>query len=170
MMHLDWNPERTFFISKPYSLEVLKQSVRLKFVEYEKRSESVPEGKIVAVPFGDKPVEPREKIKLGYLSSLPLGDLLQMLCMSRWSGTVEVTELASEISGKIMIDSGDIIHALCGKDEPQAACTHMLNWGRCSFHFDETPPTVERTLRLPYQEIMLNAMRVKDELDGLAAG
>jgi hypothetical protein len=150
---IQWEASETVFIAKPYEIEVILQNV-VKRAETIKNEDS---GKIQ---------NQQGSNTLGYLSTLPLPDLIQMLCMSDWTGTVCVDHLADGTKGYVYIADGALYHADSTSFEGIHACYHMLRWGRCQYSFNEEQVQDKVTIQLPWQEIMLEGARLIDESTG----
>ncbi len=145
---IHWSPSDTTFVPKPYEIEVVLQQVM-------KEASTLKQGQPEA--------KDRSSNTLGYLSTLPLPDLIQMLCMSDWTGTVCIEHLTDGTKGYIYISDGALYHADSGSFEGLHACYHMLRWGRCQYSFNEEEVQDKMTVQLPWQEIMLEGARLIDE-------
>jgi len=146
-----WSSSETVFIPKPYEIELVLQHVVKRAGNIKENSENQP------------PPSQREVKTLGYLSTLPLPDLVQMLCMSEWTGMVCVDHLSKGTKGYIYISDGSLYHADSGTFEGLNACYHMLRWGRCQYSFNEEEVLDKMTIQMPWQEIMLEGARLMDE-------
>ncbi|MEM6822336.1 MAG: DUF4388 domain-containing protein, partial [Verrucomicrobiota bacterium] len=146
MSVIEWEPSKTVFVAKPYEIESVLQLVV-------KKSETIEEA-----PATDtkeiKPVE-GEPTSLGYLSMLPLADLVQMLCMSDWTGMICVRHLSQDGLGYLYISEGTLYHAETSNAKGLQACYQMLLWGRCQYSFDEEKVLDTVTIKVPWQEVML---------------
>ena len=147
---IQWSPPETVFISKPYEIEMVLQQV-VKFAASIKEESPAP-------------ASPEREVKtLGYLSTLPLPDLVQMLCMSEWTGMVQVEQLSKGTKGYVYISDGALYHANSGAFEGLNACYHMLRWGRCQYSFNEEEVLDKVSIQMPWQEVMLEGARMMDE-------
>ncbi len=161
LMAVEWDPDKTVFISKPYLIEdVLKGVGR-------KAEEIAAERAFTTTPPTPPANAPSAKVskerKLGYLSTLRLGDLIQMLCLSTWTGKIEITDLSTGETGVVVIHDGVLFHAATAHQTADNACHTMLNWGRCEFNFIEDIVIPERTIQAGWQEVMLEGVRLIDE-------
>lgn len=147
---IHWSPSETVFIAKPYEIEMVLQHVVKKAASLKENSP-------------DPASSEREVKTLGYLSTLPLPDLVQMLCMSEWTGMVQVDHLSKGTKGYIYISDGTLYHADSGAFEGLNACYHMLRWGRCQYSFNEEEVLDKVSIQMPWQEIMLEGARLMDE-------
>jgi hypothetical protein len=165
LLNLEWEPETTMFVSKPYRIEDIVQAVKTR-IDHLASSRALTSSSETLTP---PPPPALEKNKgngaksLGYLSTLRLSDLIQMLCLSNWTGKIEVAELGEGKHGEIFLNVGVLIHAHQNKLEAEDACYEMLAWGRCEFHFVEEHPPVVQTITTHWQGIMLEGARKIDE-------
>jgi len=165
LMHIEWEPDKTMFVPKPHSIDDVVKAVqgRLEhFREVETTRLSKVTAQLTPPPLEDRPQKNGAK-SLGYLSTLRLPDLIQMLCLSNWTGKIEITELSEARSGEIFLNVGILIHASYNRLEAEEACYKMLNWGRCEFNFVEEHPPVVQTITTQWQGIMLESARQFDE-------
>lgn len=176
IVNVDWELEHTLFVAKPYRIEDVVQAVKVKIAYFKEALPSIKEdgavssgtgaGGNVGGGSGAAGIVPSSNgaKSLGYLSTLRLPDLIQMLCMSSWTGKIEICELAEQKRGEIYLNVGVLIHAQQDKLEAEEACYLMLNWGRCEFHFVEEHPPVVQTITTHWQGVMLEGARQLDEI------
>lgn len=153
LMNMEWETERTVFIAKPYQLEALRDAVA------ERVKKLASEAPVVSTA----PVPAGKAQNLGYLSTLLFSDLLQMLCLNRWTGKILVKNLASGEEGEAYLNVGVLIHARQGAREAESACYEMLKWGRCEFNFVEDMAPVIQTIQTHWQEVIIEGARRLDE-------
>jgi hypothetical protein len=166
LMNLEWEPGGTTFISKPYRIEDIVHATKSKLSLLGRNQKEIISSDLTLAPPPKAPLEsetPTAK-SLGYLSTLRLPDLIQMLCLSNWTGKIEVTELGLKRQGEIYLNVGVLIHAEQEEKEAEEACYAMLAWGRCEFHFVEEHPPLVQTITSPWQLIMLEGARKQDEV------
>lgn len=168
LMNLEWEPESTMFISKPYRIEDVVHAVQAKAAQLNAPEVAADKTESLIPPPPPSLQKPEKTASngaksLGYLSTLRLSDLVQMLCLSNWTGKIEVSELGEGKSGEIFLNVGVLIHARQGKIEAEDACYTMLSWGRCEFHFVEEHPPVVQTIITHWQGVMLEGARKMDE-------
>ncbi|MBK9259415.1 MAG: DUF4388 domain-containing protein [Polyangiaceae bacterium] len=104
----------------------------------------------------------------GQIEEIPLPDLLQLLGTSRKSGVLVIT--ADQDVGRLVLHRGMISYAEINEDDipPLKAAIRMLGWTRGTFDFE--PPdeqTVQTTLNLSVQELLMEGLRQIDELNAL---
>ncbi|NJK91397.1 MAG: DUF4388 domain-containing protein [Blastochloris sp.] len=159
---LPWEPEKTRFVSKPYRMEDVVLAVNSSLTLLNQDLAPALHPPPPPTP-SSAPGKASGAKSLGYLSTLRLSDLIQMLCLSNWTGKIEVTELGQNKQGEIFLNVGVLIHAEQGSHEAEEACYTMLGWGRCEFNFVEEHPPVVQTISTPWQGIMLEGARKIDE-------
>lgn len=189
---IDWDNPETTFISKPYKIEEVRTAVTVKLDALASAPEEpaalapapapAPEPaseKASAVP--EIPPAVPEKYKtqsqsirpprhaLGYLSTLRLSDLIQMLCLNLWAGKIEIKNLASGEQGCVYLNVGVLIHAESENVSAEAACYRMLAWGRCEFNFIEEHPPVVQSIKTHWQHVLLEGARMIDEEEAAAS-
>ena len=157
LMLLDWEPGLTLFVAKPYKIEDVIRTVS------QKLRDSAAHHKPASTDTTPEPSSVSKTSKsLGYLSTLRLSDLIQMLCLSNWTGKIEITHLAGNESGEIYLNVGVLIHARQDKYDGEQAIYRMLTWGRCEFQFLEEHPLVVQSIQAHWQEVMLEGARLID--------
>ncbi|MDX6765358.1 MAG: DUF4388 domain-containing protein [Candidatus Methylacidiphilales bacterium] len=165
LMNLEWEPARTFFIAKPYLIEDALKTVQNRLGEIVLRESQVavpppPPGGTVS-PQREAPISKGKS--LGYLSTLRLADLIQMLCLSNWTGKIDIENLASGERGYVFMEDGHIRDSRHNQHQGEHACHQMLNWGRCNFEFTEDLRPETTTVHNPWQQILLEGARIFDE-------
>jgi hypothetical protein len=166
LMTIDWDPSRTVFIAKPYLIEDVLKTIHQRLGEIGNTTStptSTP-ASASAAPTRTAPAATSERTKsLGYLSTLRLADLVQMLCLSNWTGKIDIQNLATSENGTVHIHDGVVIDALQGDLSAENACYRMLSWGRCQFEFTEDAAPTSRTIHTHWQGILLEGARLFDE-------
>jgi hypothetical protein len=143
MRLIDWTPELTAFVPKPFALETVRGAV-----------EGMARQRVAGAT---------RQQTLGYLSTLRLADLLQMLCLNGWSGQIAAEQLSTGRKGSVFLNAGALIHAFTETQQGELACHEMLGWDRCEFQFAEQHPPVVRSIHAPWQHVVLEAARLSDE-------
>lgn len=161
-----WEGNQTVFIPKPVRIEEVRAAVQRLIRDLEE-SKAPPTHKTGRVPSAAGGVK---RNNLGYLSTLRLSDLIQMLTLNNWAGKIEVTDLESGQTGSVYLNVGVLIHAECGSLVAEEACYKMLSWGRCEFQFVEEHPPVVQTIKTHWQHVVLEGARLMDEPDAAASG
>lgn len=168
LMSTDWDSARTFFVAKPYLIEDALKTIHQRLGEVVLRESSAvvppPPTSTAPLPIPTRSTTPATKAKsLGYLSTLRLADLIQMLCLSNWTGRIDIENLATGDKGYVSIDDGAVKDAQQNLHEGETACHYMLSWGRCHFEFTEDVPPTRITVECLWQQILLEGARMFDE-------
>lgn len=120
--------------------------------------------------FGAEPDGVRKEdgsVKLsGKLDEIGLPNLLQMMNLLNKSGVLQVKEEAGT-NGEIHIQSGEMVHARLVPVEGKKAVQRMLAWAKGEFSFEAKPVAPSRTIEDRSQSILLDGMRMIDELKAL---
>lgn len=97
----------------------------------------------------------------GNLSELSAIDVIQMLCISRKTTSLRLSEGTS--SGVILIENGEIVHAIWDKLVGEDALFAMMNVKNGLFYTSQLPPDIERTIRGDWQYLLIEGLRRIDE-------
>ncbi len=108
-------------------------------------------------------VQPEEGFR-GVLQKVGIEDVLQMECLSRHSLVLEV--LSSESSGRIFIKRGEIIHAESGGRSGEAAFEELILLKGGEFNHLPYVEPPERTVNGPWEFLLMEAVRKRDEAAG----
>jgi len=97
----------------------------------------------------------------GEILNLQLVDILQMGCLGKFTMALVVTQ--GEQEGVIYIDNGEIVHAEVDGMEGEEAFFAILDWeeGRFISHSGVLPP--KKTITVPWERLLLEGVRRKDE-------
>jgi len=101
----------------------------------------------------------------GNLSELSAIDVIQMLCIARKTTSLRLSEGPS--SGVILIENGEIVHAIWNKVIGEDAFFAMMAVKNGLFYTSPLPPDIERTIKGDWQYLLIEGMR---KLDEAAAG
>jgi hypothetical protein len=102
----------------------------------------------------------------GVLRTVGLQDILQMECLGRNSSVLDI--VTRSFHGQIFIQEGQIIHAQAGELAGEAAFNHLLGLRGGEFNvlpFAEPP---QRTISDPWEFLIMEAARKRDEAAGNA--
>jgi len=99
----------------------------------------------------------------GTLENIQLVDVIQMCCMSSVDMALVVTQGGTQ--GHIFIEGGEIVHASCENIDGEKAFYRILSWenGRFSTLGEKAGP--KNTIEKPWQALLMDAMRMVDEMD-----
>ncbi len=126
------------FLEKPFQIEQLNKLIR-------------------------NQIEKRDGGFAGTLKNIQLDDLIQMCCLAESSMTIRVSKGAEQ--GIIYISEGELVHSICGKVAGEEAFYKMLGWGNGKFETIENDTTIERTIEIGFQSLLMEAARRVDEGD-----
>jgi CheY-like chemotaxis protein len=101
----------------------------------------------------------------GNLADLSAIDVIQMLCIGRKTVSLRLSE--GQRSGVILIENGEIVHAIWEQYIGEDAFFQMMTVVNGLFHTSPLPPDIERTIRGDWQYLLMEGIR---RLDELAAG
>lgn len=100
------------------------------------------------------------------LRSVGINDLIQMECQARNSSVLEIFRENS--LGRIYIEEGQIIHAICGELSGETAFQKLLGFTGCTFELRDFELPSERTLNRTW-EYLLGEVARQRELSDLRA-
>ncbi len=83
-------------------------------------------------------------------------DILQMCCLSRRSGAVQMVKGAN--SGIVFLRAGQIIHAETADLRGQEALREIVNWQYVEFAYDCTVQSPAETIALRWDEVLVEAV------------
>ncbi len=97
----------------------------------------------------------------GSLAELSLIDVIQMLCISRKTTALRVSQ--GEDAGVILIDNGEIVNAIWNDVMGEEAFYAMMTIANGFFTTSPLPPDVERTINDGWQGLLMEGIRRQDE-------
>lgn len=106
----------------------------------------------------------------GELALMPLGDLIQHLNNFRKSGILSVYPKHIPNNGHIYFREGEVIHARLEDMDNIAsskALLRILSWHEGAFYFEEKIPNLNQTIYGSTFSMLMESMRVRDELESL---
>jgi CheY-like chemotaxis protein len=103
---------------------------------------------------------PREGFQ-GMLRRVGLSDVIQMECLGRNSSVLEVYN--EHVLGRIYIENGSIIHAAGGELVGERALQRLLALPGGSFELVPFEPPQENTINGPWEFLLMEAARLRDE-------
>ena len=104
--------------------------------------------------------KPREGFQ-GMLRKVGLQDVIQMECLGRNSCVLEITN--PQASGRLYIEDGSLIHATVGGSTGEKALQKLLSFAGGSFQLLPFEPPPQRTINGPWEFLLMEAARVRDE-------
>lgn len=104
---------------------------------------------------------------VGRVADLQLTDIIQLNCLARMKTALSVSK--EDMEGMIYFEDGEIVHAECGNKTGEEALFEILKWERGNFSTISGAEPVKHTISRPWQELLIEGMRQKDE-GGAAPG
>lgn len=98
---------------------------------------------------------------VGRVADLQLTDIIQLNCLGRMKTALSVSK--DEMEGVIYFQDGEIVHASCGSQVGEEALFAILGWEGGDFTTLSGAEAPRRTISRPWQELLIEAMRQKDE-------
>jgi CheY-like chemotaxis protein len=104
----------------------------------------------------------------GTLRQVDLSDIIQIQCLCRNSCILELRN--AEIQGEIFIEEGAIIHAAVGELTGEPAIRQLFTLTNGEFQLYPFRQPTERSVQGPWELLLLEAARARDEQKHPAAG
>ncbi|MDK3161951.1 SUMF1/EgtB/PvdO family nonheme iron enzyme [Kamptonema cortianum] len=105
--------------------------------------------------------EEQQKGFSGNLDQFSLVDILQMCCISGRTGRLVFSR--DNHQGNVYILKGAIRHAECGIFEGEQAVYEIIGWDYGSFRFDEGEYPCPQTIKVGWEHILMEGVRIRDE-------
>jgi hypothetical protein len=97
----------------------------------------------------------------GALDLFHVADVLQMCCLSRRSGAIQMVR--EQKSGIVFLRSGELVHAETTAGRGSEALFEIVAWENVEFAYDRTVrPSVE-TITVPWDEVLIEAIERQKE-------
>jgi CheY-like chemotaxis protein len=103
----------------------------------------------------------------GVLRRVGLQDVIQMECLARSSAVLEISN--TRASGRIYIDTGQIVHAQAGNATGEEAFTELMSLSGGQFHLRPFTEPPARSLSGQWEFLLMEAARKSDEAKEVAA-
>ena len=97
----------------------------------------------------------------GSLEEVKLPDVIQLMSVSAKSGCFVLTRDQAE--GRIYLEEGNIVHAVCGKTQGEEAIYMLAIWDKGQFRFDQDVAPPNKTVAKPNTKILMEVARKLDE-------
>jgi CheY-like chemotaxis protein len=104
----------------------------------------------------------------GLLRRVGLVDLIQLECLSGRSCVLVIQ--TPRRTGKIYIQDGALVHAVCGEEIGQKALNRLLRLRRGEFRLTTYVDSPERSLHDSWEALLMEAVQVQDETALLGEG
>jgi len=103
----------------------------------------------------------------GVLRRVGLQDVIQMECLARSSSVLEISNVRA--SGRIYIETGQIVHAQAGNITGEAAFAQLMSLSGGQFNLQPFTEPPERSLSGQWEFLLMEAARRSDEAKEVAA-
>jgi len=100
----------------------------------------------------------------GKLDQFQLVDILQMCCLSRRSGRLQISKGVE--SGIIFLADGNMTHAVAGDLEGEEAVYKIISWDFGQFSFEEGLEPDRQTIASAWEHVIMEGVRLRDERGG----
>ncbi len=112
----------------------------------------------------------RKEAEGGTLHSVSSGIFLQLMEMEEKTCTVRLIEKSSGKQGILFFLDGQLLDARCDSLRGEAAAYEIFSWDDVSLSIQNSCPQRDRRIHRDLQAILLDAMRLKDELKRMGKG
>jgi hypothetical protein len=102
-----------------------------------------------------------ERAAPGALDLFHVIDVLQMCCLSRCNGAVQI--VIGEESGIIFLRDGQIVHAETDAERGKQALFEMVAWGFVEFAYDRTIRAPVETIAMAWDAALIEAVANRNE-------
>jgi hypothetical protein len=99
----------------------------------------------------------------GNLEDFELTDVFQLIQLGQKDGGLRIQ--SEDDVGIVYFKGGIVIHAKTNSIQGEAAIDTILSWKKGRFVFNPNEETLERTVELPIQQVILEAARRIDEMN-----
>ena len=97
-----------------------------------------------------------ENAKPGAPDLFHVADVLQMCCLSRRSGAIQMVK--ENKSGIAFLRAGQIVHAETAGGRGRDALFEIVGWQYVEFAYDKTVRPPVETIKVPWDEILIEAV------------
>jgi predicted regulator of Ras-like GTPase activity (Roadblock/LC7/MglB family) len=98
---------------------------------------------------------------VGRVADLQLTDIIQLNCLGKMKTALSVSK--DDLEGVIYFQDGEIVHGQCGSKHGEEAVFTILGWEGGDFTTLSGAEPPQRTIDRPWQELLIEGMRQKDE-------
>ena len=102
-----------------------------------------------------------EVAKAGAPDLYHVADVLQMCCLSRRSGAIQMVKESK--SGIAFLRDGQIVHAETAGERGRDAVSEIVEWQFVEFAYDRTVRPPVETITLPWDEVLIEAVEGHEE-------
>jgi CheY-like chemotaxis protein len=114
--------------------------------------------------FGEITKTLNKKAEGGSLHNVTLETFLQLIEMEQQTSTLRVVDKKEAQGGVLFFRNGELMNARVGDMQGKAAAYEILSWSNVSLSIEQDCVFQEKIIQGDLQAILLDAMRVKDEL------
>ena len=97
----------------------------------------------------------------GKLDQFDLVDIIQLCCISKRTGRLQIARRSDR--GVLYLRSGQIIHAVTGELQGEAAAYEIVGWSSGQFSFDDGIGPETQTIQTGWEHLVMEAVRRRDE-------
>ncbi len=114
--------------------------------------------------FGEITKTLNKKAEGGSLHNVTLETFLQLIEMEQQTSTLRIVDKKGNRGGVLFFRNGELMNARVGENQGKDAAYEILSWSNVSLSIEHDCVFQEKIIRGDLQAILLDAMRVKDEL------
>jgi CheY-like chemotaxis protein len=114
--------------------------------------------------FGEITKTLNKKAEGGSLHNVTLETFLQLIEMEQQTSTLRVVDKKGNRGGVLFFRNGELMNARVGGNQGKEAAYEILSWSNVSLSIEHDCVYQEKIIQGDLQAILLDAMRVKDEL------
>lgn len=114
--------------------------------------------------FGEITKTLNKKAEGGNLHNVTLETFLQLIEMEQQTSTLRVVDKKGNRGGVLFFRNGELMNARVGENQGKDAAYEILSWSNVSLSIEHDCVYQEKIIQGDLQAILLDAMRVKDEL------
>ena len=114
--------------------------------------------------FGEITKTLNKKAEGGSLHSVTLETFLQLIEMEQQTSTLRIVDKKEDRGGVLFFRNGELMNARVGDKQGKDAAYEILSWSNVSVSIEHDCVFQEKIIQGDLQAILLDAMRVKDEL------
>lgn len=107
-----------------------------------------------------------KKAEGGSLHNVTLETFLQLIEMEQQTSTLRIVDKKGKQGGVLFFRNGELMNARIGDQQGKDAAYQILSWSNVSLSIEHDCIFQEKFIQGDLQAILLDAMRVKDELSG----
>ena len=97
----------------------------------------------------------------GKLDQFQLVDILQMCCLSRRTGRLQISKGTE--SGVLFLSEGNMTHAVAGPLEGDEAVHKIISWDFGQFSFEEGLQPDRQSINTSWEHVIMEGVRLRDE-------